>query len=286
MNCQDFNNVINELADYKPMPATLRDESVSHAALCPDCAANLAAARNVRRQLLQAARAESETAPARVKAQLLAAFAQSALVESPKSKVQSQRQDTVADIGHWTSDIGRRRRWFAAATAIAAVVLLVVIFPLIRRALTPVSQPNNDLIAVSKNTPASSSAPAPSSLSSSGGNRSGADKSIVEGVTSKEPPAAAPKLATNKLRSAKRRDATSAHSAYKSVARNNGEYLPLTYLTKGTAMESGTVVRVELSRTALASLGFTSSVDNSTESVKAEVILGDDGVARAIRLVE
>ena len=71
-----------------------------------------------------------------------------------------------------------------------------------------------------------------------------------------------------------------------SVARNAGEYLPLTYLTKGTAIESGTVVRVELSRSALASLGFNSGIDNSDESVKAEVILGDDGVARAIRLVE
>jgi hypothetical protein len=64
------------------------------------------------------------------------------------------------------------------------------------------------------------------------------------------------------------------------------EYLPLTYLAKGTAMDSGTVIRVELSRAALASLGFTTGGDGTSESVKAEVILGDDGVARAIRLLD
>jgi hypothetical protein len=83
-----------------------------------------------------------------------------------------------------------------------------------------------------------------------------------------------------------RRRATTGNSAYQAVARNNSEYLPLTYLTAGMAMESGTVVRVELSRSALASLGFNTSADNSGQAVKADVILGDDGIARAIRLVE
>src|SRR4030095_10946391 len=94
------------------------------------------------------------------------------------------------------------------------------------------------------------------------------------------------KPSTIKIRAGKRRDAIKNNNSYETVARNNGEYMPLTYMAQGMAMESGTVVRVELSRTALASLGFTTSVDSSNESVKAEVILGDDGVARAIRLVE
>ena len=70
------------------------------------------------------------------------------------------------------------------------------------------------------------------------------------------------------------------------VTRNTGHYLPLTYLAKGTAIDSGTVVRVELSRAALASFGFGGGVESSAESVRADVILGDDGVVRAIRLVE
>jgi hypothetical protein len=59
----------------------------------------------------------------------------------------------------------------------------------------------------------------------------------------------------------------------------------LTYLDPATAVESGTVVRVKLSRSALMSLGVPVSAERSDDLVKAEVVLGDDGVARAIRLV-
>ena len=71
------------------------------------------------------------------------------------------------------------------------------------------------------------------------------------------------------------------------VAQTNGnDFLPLTYLADATAMESGTVVRVELSRAALISLGVQVDADRSEETLKADVVLGDDGVARAIRLVQ
>ena len=271
MNCQDFNNIIAELADYKPMAADLRDAGVSHAALCPDCAANLAAARSVSGFLLQAARAESEEAPATIKANLLAAFAE---VQSPKSNVQSQRQGSLADFGLWTLDFGHRR-WFAAAAAIAAVVLLAAIIPIIRRSATPVSHPTSDLTATSKGSPAASPVSSP------------ADKPLaVKQNSVKEDQRVTVNTLPTPRRSVKHRPVTTGNSAYETVARNNSEYLPLTYLTAGTAMESGTVVRVELSRSALARLGFDTSGDNSDTAVKAEVILGDDGVARAIRLVE
>ena len=45
--------MINELADYKPLPDALRDAGVSHAALCSSCAANLADARSVSSFLLR-----------------------------------------------------------------------------------------------------------------------------------------------------------------------------------------------------------------------------------------
>jgi hypothetical protein len=64
------------------------------------------------------------------------------------------------------------------------------------------------------------------------------------------------------------------------------EYLPLTYLAKTTAMDTGTIIRVRLSRSALVSLGLPVNLENSSDSVSAEVVMGDDGVARAIRLVQ
>ena len=277
MNCQEFNNIIDELADYKPMPDAVRDASVSHAALCPTCAANLADAREVSRYLVQAARAESEMAPANVKANLLAAFERSTLVQRATSNVPRHGENTHVDVRRWTLDFGRilafgQVRWFAAA-AVAAVVLLAVIFPILRRASSPVSSPpSKDLIAVS------SGSPSPAS-----DNRT---VSPIEATPTPDKLPAAPKANPLKPSSRKHRAPANRTETVENVARNSGEYLPLTYFTEGTAIESGTVVRVELSRSALASLGFTGGINSSDDSVKAEVILGDDGVARAIRLVE
>jgi hypothetical protein len=70
------------------------------------------------------------------------------------------------------------------------------------------------------------------------------------------------------------------------IAQNTTEYLPLTYMSRDSAMDGGTVVRVELSRSALASLGLPLNFAGSGDSIRAEVVIGDDGVARAIRLVQ
>jgi hypothetical protein len=64
------------------------------------------------------------------------------------------------------------------------------------------------------------------------------------------------------------------------------EFVPLTYLNDATAMESGIVVRVEIAREELASLGLSFDMERADEIVKADIVLGDDGVARAIRLVQ
>jgi hypothetical protein len=62
------------------------------------------------------------------------------------------------------------------------------------------------------------------------------------------------------------------------------DYIPLTYVDDATAMESGHVVRVEVPRETLASFGIPAS--DSSQYVKADVVIGDDGVARAIRFVK
>ena len=52
-----------------------------------------------------------------------------------------------------------------------------------------------------------------------------------------------------------------------------------------TPLEGGQLVRVQLPRAALASLGLPLNVERENESVKADVLLGNDGLARAIRFV-
>jgi hypothetical protein len=53
----------------------------------------------------------------------------------------------------------------------------------------------------------------------------------------------------------------------------------------GTPLESGQLVRVQVPRAALASLGLPSNIERGNEPIKADVLLGGDGLARAIRFV-
>src|SRR5207248_5086866 len=62
------------------------------------------------------------------------------------------------------------------------------------------------------------------------------------------------------------------------------DFLPLTYGGL-SQMDGGQVVRVEVPRSALQSLGLPINVERAGERVKADVLVGNDGVARAIRFV-
>lgn len=62
------------------------------------------------------------------------------------------------------------------------------------------------------------------------------------------------------------------------------DYLPLTYIASSDD-RSGQVVRVELPRSAMVALGLPVNNESKSELVKADVIVGDDGLALAIRFV-
>lgn len=50
--------------------------------------------------------------------------------------------------------------------------------------------------------------------------------------------------------------------------------------------ESGQILKVKVPRAMMVSLGVSNKVENSSELINAEVIVGDDGSARAIRFVQ
>jgi hypothetical protein len=112
---------------------------------------------------------------------------------------------------------------------------------------------------------------------SSGGNP--APRSVIK-PDNQEPkiePQVAKKIPT------KRRAATVA-----GVSRDNEtvtDYIPLTYLADATALESGWVLRVELPPSALIAMGLPAPADQSDSRVKADLVVSDDGVARAVRFV-
>lgn len=70
------------------------------------------------------------------------------------------------------------------------------------------------------------------------------------------------------------------------AAGENADFVSLSYGEDLRELDSMQVVSVELPRTALAALGWPGADNAQTEPVKAEVIVGHDGVARAIRFVD
>ncbi len=63
------------------------------------------------------------------------------------------------------------------------------------------------------------------------------------------------------------------------------DFMPLTYLAESTEVESGLVVRVRVLRSMLVRMGLPINAEITEETVLADVALGDDGLARAIRFV-
>jgi hypothetical protein len=63
------------------------------------------------------------------------------------------------------------------------------------------------------------------------------------------------------------------------------DFIPLTSSSDISAMESGQIVRVLLPRTAMASYGLPVNQERADVPVSAQVLIGQDGVARAIRFL-
>jgi hypothetical protein len=63
-------------------------------------------------------------------------------------------------------------------------------------------------------------------------------------------------------------------------------FIALPYSQSGVPIESAVVIRVAVTRSELASMGVAVPASASTARVNADVLVGQDGVARAVRLVK
>ncbi|MBO0727270.1 MAG: hypothetical protein J2P52_16830 [Blastocatellia bacterium] len=63
------------------------------------------------------------------------------------------------------------------------------------------------------------------------------------------------------------------------------DFIPLSYGGVQKPMESGEVIRLQMPRSALIAFGLPVNVQQADAPVKAEMLLGEDGMARAIRFV-
>jgi hypothetical protein len=70
------------------------------------------------------------------------------------------------------------------------------------------------------------------------------------------------------------------------VVYNAAGFIPLPYSQSGVPIESVIVVRVAVTPAQLSSMGVAVPAAASSARVKADILVGQDGVARAVRLVE
>ena len=248
MFCRDFEKIAGDLAAGRLMEAGKRERALRHASECSACALWLNAERTLEAGLRALAEgAEEGQAPPHLKPALRAAFDRQ-VKAAPVPIAAPARSRNLA-------------RWLLAA---AALILFAVAVALLQGAAPPNSK--RDV--------------------SGGGNLAPREQSPQRVI---EPDKQEQKIETHvaNIMSTKRHTPRRAATS-DDVARNDEtvtDYIPLTYLADATAVESGTVLRVELPPSALIAVGLPAPVERTDSRVKADVVVGDDGVARAVRFV-
>jgi len=64
------------------------------------------------------------------------------------------------------------------------------------------------------------------------------------------------------------------------------EFYPITYTDNQDSNDGGQLVRVELPRSSIAAMGIDPPVENESPKVKTDLLIGSDGVMKAVRFVK
>lgn len=266
MNCQEFEVSINDLARDQIMDSASRASALAHSEGCAECAARLADERMLSAGLRYlAASANTEQAPARIEAALLAAF---------RERAAAQKETVVTPINR--TPINRRRlsRWAIAA---AAAVLILVALVALRASQSRPEQVQEANVTQ----PAPEIAPAAPERESPEKKRSVAPVNPKRNLQSYS-------AADRPRRAAPRPRAVDAKENAKDAAGDyeiTTDFIPIPNRGSIAELEGGQVLRVELPRSSLASFGLPVNLERAGERIKADVVVGNDGMARAIRFV-
>jgi hypothetical protein len=107
------------------------------------------------------------------------------------------------------------------------------------------------------------------------------------GVAGKEKQRAlADQLASSPTASTQHRRIRPVTSSDDDAADTGDGFVPLLYEEEPGPLEGGQVVRVSLPRSMLARFGFAVNTETADQPISAEVLVGNDGVARSIRLID
>ena len=254
MNCQKFEENVSNLARGQMMDAQLRTTALAHADDCSRCSQRLSdeQALSIGLKAL-ATQMHSLGAPNAIEVRLR----------------QAMREPGIPAMIPSAAVVRRRGLWVAVA---AAVLLLVGSAIAIswqhgkttgeqQYAAGPPKAPEPAKIKVDENKPQTTSNPP------------------LDQVVESRP---RPRPISNRIRSNKRGPAVDANHAREIAT----DFIPMGYMNGASFQEGGQIVRVELPRSALVRFGLPVNMERLNEKVKADVLLGVDGMAHAIRFVQ
>jgi hypothetical protein len=258
MNCQRFEQVVSELARGQMMEAELRSQAVGHSEQCEYCAVRLRDEETLTRGLqLLAGDMGSLEAPAEIELKLREAF---------------RERRVVAPVAVSSS---RSRYWLVA---VAAVLLLTMsVAAMWWRSETPQKTiaektPSTAVEEVSgprQRAPQPAQAPAP--------------KEIEFQAQDQTPKRQLPKPVRRNNSTRRAPETPVAHHTTNEIAT---DFVPLGDMNSVILQDGGQIIRVKLHRSALVKFGIPVNMDRYNENVKADVLIGVDGLARAIRFVQ
>ena len=253
MNCQKFESVVSELARGQMMAAEQRGEALAHSDACEDCALRLRDEQMLTRGLQSlAAEMDAVEAPAIIEANVLMAFrARQGMVAAP---VPQRRLHSAY--------------WLAAVAAMLLIAISVFVFRWTNR---PVEEPQQaGRQEEPQRKPKVVENPTP-------------QLAIDSTVPDDEVLPVHPKPRRNRPASYRRPANAQVANHVNEIAT---DFIPLSYMSEASLQDGGQIVRVQLPRSALANFGLPVNMDRYNEKVKADVLFGVDGTARAIRFVQ
>lgn len=284
MNCLEFESQIEILARGTLADARTRAAAEAHGEGCGTCAARLADERSLSVGL-RALAAEMKTAeaPARTEAALLAAFrARAASAVAEGSNEAAAVSNGVPMSGH-----APVRRWSWAKTiavasmaAAASLALFVLVQP-----SAPRHAPAQRAMIVEPPTNLSGGPPAVAQQKQSQADTEVVAPAPVEAKVVGSRPAFTPRPRAANVSYHEGRGSRPALADAGRSQEVATEFIPLVQAEPYAQAEEGHLVRVELPRSALVSFGLPVNVEAPGGRVKADVLMGQDGIARAIRFV-
>jgi len=252
MNCQRFESVVSELARGQMMAAEQRAEALAHTDVCDDCAVRLSDEQMLTLGLQSlATEMESMEAPGAVEAKLLAAFRTRPVAVEKSAPVRVNQ-----------------RYWIAAVAAMLLIAISLIVFSWTKR---PAAEPR---VAGKQEEPQ----PKPQVRES--------NEQLVQDVEKPAPREIPKRVYPRQVRPVSSRRADNASVANHVTKEIATDFIPLSYMSAVSLQEGGQIIRVQLPRSALANFGLPVNMDRYNEKVKADVLYGVDGMARAIRFVQ